>query len=112
MVLPNHGSCPPENIETELLEIYNMRQYAYDYAIECSDEHRIQVTFHDISWHFTPGANFSLTSMEGETVWYDPANQIIYIPFERRFDLTLATHEILHAFGYQHNDPPFTTCMV
>lgn len=110
------GVTVPQDIEMEIMEIHYMRQFAYSYAVDCSEVGTPPVTFDDITWNITPGSNFSLTSAEGELVrllgWYDPAGKIIYIPFERRLDFNLTTHEILHAFGYTHDDNAFTNCRV
>ena len=105
------------DIEMEAMEIYSIRSSAFQHAVQCSESYPPPVQFDDISWHITPGSNFHLTTEEGFIIamlgWFDPSGNIIYIPFERRYDFDLAVHEILHAFGYVgHPDHPFKTCGV
>jgi hypothetical protein len=99
--------------ESELVELTDIRYRAYNYAVKCSGTTKPSLTFDEIEWMIAPGSVLRIKATDGTAIlkgWFDPENNIIWVPYTERKNFWILAHESLHAIGYiGHPYYPFTS---
>ena len=109
-----------ELTQIELTQVMSQRERAFRSALTCSGLREAPIPFDSITWILVPGRILELETIEGRTLrllgYWNPTENVIYMPFSRRNDEWIMAHESMHALGFMadekgvHPYEPFGRC--